>query len=161
MAVTWSGGGGPAASRDSKVSAAHVFLCADICEEFGEAGLCIQPRREQQGTGTVMLATELRMGTAFLEEDGHNLEGILCQGLLRVKRPRGRANILAARDFRDWIMPDLSCKCLGSSISPHSPSSRSFCGNRRSCLQRADWRLRNALAALAARRSPWDPACKV
>ena len=71
-----------------KVSVAHVFLCADICEEFGEAGLRIQPRREQQGTGAIVLATELRIGTALLEEDRHNLEGILCQGLFRAKRPR-------------------------------------------------------------------------
>ena len=34
------------------------------------------------------LATELRIGTALLEEDGHYLEGILCQGLLRAEKPR-------------------------------------------------------------------------
>ena len=74
--------------QGGKVCAAHVFLCADICEEFGEACLRIQPRREQQAAGAIVLATELRIGTALLEEDGHDLEGILCQGLLRAKRPR-------------------------------------------------------------------------
>ena len=29
-----------------KVSVAHVFLRVDVCEELGEAGLCIQQRRE-------------------------------------------------------------------------------------------------------------------
>ena len=71
-----------------EVRLAHVLLCADICEEFREAGLRIQPRREQQGTRAILLATEFRIGTALLEEDGHYLEGILCQRLLRAKRPR-------------------------------------------------------------------------
>ena len=57
-------------------------------EEFGEASLRIKPRREQQGTRAILLATELRIGTTLLEEDGHCLEGILCQGLLRAERPR-------------------------------------------------------------------------
>ena len=75
-AVTWAGG--------DEVRLAHVFLCADICEEFGEA----KARREQQGARAIVLTTELRIGTALLEEDGHDLEGILCQGLLCAERPR-------------------------------------------------------------------------
>ena len=35
-----------------------------------------------------MVVTELRTSATFLEEDGHHLEGILCQRLLKAKRLR-------------------------------------------------------------------------
>ena len=68
-----------------EISLAHVFLYADVSEKFGKGGLCVKPWREQQGAGAIVLVRELRIGAALLEEDGHNLEGILCQGLLREK----------------------------------------------------------------------------
>ena len=71
-----------------QVRAAHVLLRADVCKELSKASLCVQPWREEEGTRPVMLATEFRIGTTLLEEDGHDLEGILRQGLLCAKGPR-------------------------------------------------------------------------
>ena len=53
-------------------------------EEFGG------PKQDDGSAprGQPRATAELREGTAHLEEDGRNLEGILCQGLLRTERPR-------------------------------------------------------------------------
>ena len=75
-----------------EIGLAHVLLCANVSkEELGKGGLRVKPWREQQGAGAIMLPAELRAGTAHLEEDGHDLEGILCQELLRTERPRREA----------------------------------------------------------------------
>ena len=41
--------------QDRQVGAAHILLRADVCEELGKASLRIQPRREEQGAGAVMI----------------------------------------------------------------------------------------------------------
>ena len=65
--------------QGGKVSFAHVLLYADISKELGKGGLRIEPWCEQQGARAIVLTAELWVGTAHLEEDGHNLEGVLGQ----------------------------------------------------------------------------------
>ena len=109
--VTCVGGGGPAASR-AEVRATHVLLCADVCKELSKASLCVQAWREEEGARAVMLATEFRIGATLLEEEGHDLEGILCQGLFCAKGPRREDQDIKARreELRDewWVYPRFS-----------------------------------------------------
>ena len=74
---------------------------------FGEASLCIKPRREQQGTRAIVLATELWIGTT------HYLEGILCQGLLRAERPRRKQ-----QDVEQPGWGPQPCHCRGRTAWP-------------------------------------------
>ena len=55
------------------------------------------------GAGAIVLATELRIVTALLKEDSHNLEGILRQGLLCAEGPwREQQDIkVGGKDVRD------------------------------------------------------------
>ena len=86
-----------------QVSAAHVFLCANVRKELSKARLCIQSRCEEEGTRAIMIFAELRIRTALLQEDRHHMEGILCEGLLIAKGPRRKDQDIIARgeDLRD------------------------------------------------------------
>ena len=50
-----------------------------------------------------MILAKLRIRTAPLEEEGHQVEGILCEGLFRAKGPRREDQDIEARceDLRD------------------------------------------------------------
>ena len=87
-----------------QVSAAHVFLCANVRKELSKASLCLQSRREEEGARAVVIVAELRVCAALLKEDRHHMEGILGEGLLRVKGPRREDQDIKARceDLNEW-----------------------------------------------------------
>ena len=57
-------------------------------KELGKASLCIKARCEKEGARAIVILTELRICTALLKEEGHQVEDILCERLLSAKRPR-------------------------------------------------------------------------
>ena len=84
--------------QGGQVGTADVLINAEVSEELGKAVLGIQARGKQEARA-IMVQAQFWMCTAFLREEGHHVEGILSEGLVRAKWARWEdQDIVAGRE---------------------------------------------------------------